>query len=165
MHIFLAGNLFFDQKQLSKTQIVHHPLKTVHKKISKKTYFYRLKTRWPSYWPYRGQVIDLKMAKMWPSYWPYKHIYIYIYISLSLSPPVSVSVPFSICFLAHRNRRDFCDLRLRCPSRTPEIARSPRQDKAMLHCNLRVRWKVASDLRFRAAISEPKTQIALKGGA
>ena len=27
----------------------------------------------------------------------------------------------------------------------------------MLHCDLRVRWKVASDLRFRAAMSEPKT--------
>ena len=27
----------------------------------------------------------------------------------------------------------------------------------MLHCDLRVRWKVASDLRFRAAISEPQT--------
>ena len=27
----------------------------------------------------------------------------------------------------------------------------------MLHCDLRVRWKVASDLRFRAAISESKT--------
>ena len=48
-------------------------------------------------------------------------------------------------------------LRLRCPSRTPEIARSPRQEEAMMHCDLRVRWKVASDLRFRAAISEPKT--------
>ena len=59
-------------------------------------------------------------------------------------------------FLAHRNRSDFCDLRLRCPSRTPEIARFPRQEKAMLHCDLRVRWKVASDLRFRAAIFEPK---------
>ena len=59
--------------------------------------------------------------------------------------------------LAHRNRSDFCDLRLRCPSRTPEIARFPRQEKAMLHCDLRVRWKVASDLRFRAATSEPKT--------
>ena len=34
--------------------------------------------------------------------------------------------------------------------------RFPRQEKAMLHCDLRVRWKVASDLRFRAAISEPK---------
>ena len=65
----------------------------------------------------------------------------------------------NLCFLllAHRNRSDFCDLRLRCPSRTPEIARFPRQDKAMLHCDLSVRWKVASDLRFRAAISEPKT--------
>ena len=27
----------------------------------------------------------------------------------------------------------------------------------MLHCDLGVRWKVASDLRFRAAISERKT--------
>ena len=27
----------------------------------------------------------------------------------------------------------------------------------MMHCDLRVRWKVASDLRFRAAISESKT--------
>ena len=62
--------------------------------------------------------------------------------------------------LAHRNRSDFCDLQLRCPSRTPEIARFPRQDQgdqAMLHCDLRVRWKVASDFRFWAAISEPKT--------
>ena len=37
------------------------------------------------------------------------------------------------------------------------VARFPKQEKAMLHCDLRVRWKVASDLRFRAAISEPKT--------
>ena len=59
--------------------------------------------------------------------------------------------------LAHRNRSDFCDLRLRCLTRTPEIARFQRQEKAMLHCDLSVRWKVASDLRFRAAISEPKT--------
>ena len=59
--------------------------------------------------------------------------------------------------LAHRNRNDFCDLRLRCPSRTPEIARFPKQETAMMHCDLRVRWKVASDLRFRAAISEPET--------
>ena len=59
--------------------------------------------------------------------------------------------------VAHRNRSDFCDLRLRCPSRTPEIARFPRQETAMTHCDLRVRWKVASDLRFRDAISEPKT--------
>ena len=57
----------------------------------------------------------------------------------------------------HRNRSDFCDLRLRCPPRTPEIARFPRQEKAMLHCDLRVRWKVASDLRFRAAMSKRNT--------
>ena len=35
--------------------------------------------------------------------------------------------------------------------------RFPKQEKGMLHCDLRVRWKVASDLRFRAAISAPKT--------
>ena len=27
----------------------------------------------------------------------------------------------------------------------------------MLHCDLRLRWKIASDLRFQAAISESKT--------
>ena len=41
--------------------------------------------------------------------------------------------------VAHRNRSDFCDLRLRCPTRTPEIARFRKQEKAMLHCDLRVR--------------------------
>ena len=35
--------------------------------------------------------------------------------------------------------------------------RFPKQEKAMLHCDLRVRWKVASDLRFRTAISRHKT--------
>ena len=58
---------------------------------------------------------------------------------------------------APKSQRFLRFLRLRCPSRTPEIARFPKQEKAMLHCDLRVRWKVASDLRFRAAISEPKT--------
>ena len=119
--------------------------------------------------------------------------------------------------LSAPNRSDFCDLRLRCPSRTPEIAsdfrdKSKQSDlsfepgfgayqslaqkmkvpfsmislsfcsfegsspiskpapnpgthqtpvetlaEAVLHCDLRVRWKVASDLRFGAAISEPET--------
>ena len=63
----------------------------------------------------------------------------------------------ALSILARRNRSDFCDFRLRCPSRTPEIPRFPRHETAMMHCDLRVRWKVASDLRFRAAISEPKT--------
>ena len=30
----------------------------------------------------------------------------------------------------------------------------------MLRCDLRVRWKVAGDLRFRAAISEPITSLS-----
>ena len=56
--------------------------------------------------------------------------------------------------LAHRNRSDFCDLRLRCPLRTPEIASDFREK---FHCDVGVRWKVAGDLRFRVAISEPET--------
>ena len=75
----------------------------------------------------------------------------------SVSCPSPMLTRATLCTLAHRNRSDFCDLRLRCPSRTPEIARFPRQETAMMHCHLRVRWKVASDLRFRAAISEPQT--------
>ena len=52
--------------------------------------------------------------------------------------------------LAHRNRIailfSICD----CDAhRGPQKSqRFPRQEKAMLHCDLRVRWKVASDLRF-----------------
>ena len=54
---------------------------------------------------------------------------------------------------ARRSCSDFCDLLLRCPSRTPvSLAISE-----TLHCDLRVRWKVASDLRFRVAMSEPET--------
>ena len=41
---------------------------------------------------------------------------------------------------------------------TPEIAAiSEDQRKQCCIAHLKVRWKVASDLRFRAAISEPKT--------
>ena len=60
--------------------------------------------------------------------------------------------------LAHRNRSDLCDFCDCDAHRGPQKSqRFPRQEKAMLHCDLRVRWKVARDLRFRAAISEPKT--------
>ena len=37
------------------------------------------------------------------------------------------------------------------------VCKVPQNETAMMHCDLRVRWKIASDLRFRAAISEPKT--------
>ena len=76
VHLFLGGNPFFDHF-FSKTLILHHPLKTVHEKISQNPYFYRLKKSRPGYWPYPGQVIDPKMAKIRPGYWPYS-IYIYI---------------------------------------------------------------------------------------
>ena len=48
-----------------------------------------------------------------------------------------------------------CDAR-RGPQKSQ---RFPRQEKAMLHCAVRMRRKVASDLRFQAAISEPKNPI------
>ena len=67
-------------------------------------------------------------------------------------------VLFFVLSLAHRNRSDVCDFCVCDAHRGPQkFARFLRQDKAMLHCDLKVRWKVASDLRFRAAISEPKT--------
>ena len=49
---------------------------------------------------------------------------------------------------------EICD---RDAHRRPQKSqRFPRQEKAILPCDLRVQWKVASDLRFRGAISEPK---------
>ena len=62
---FFFGNPFFDQF-FSKTLILHHPLKTVHKKISQNPYCYRLKKG--------GQVIDTKVAKLLTL----QHIYIYV---------------------------------------------------------------------------------------
>ena len=56
--------------------------------------------------------------------------------------------------LAHRNRSDvlaICDCDADCgPQKSLAISGTS-------HCNLRVRWKVASDLRFRVAMSEPET--------
>ena len=78
VHLFFGGNPFFDHFFFSKTLILHHPLKTVHEKISQNPYFYRLKKSRPGYWPYPGQVIDPTLAKIRPGYWPYS-ICIYIY--------------------------------------------------------------------------------------
>ena len=67
----------FLTKFFSKTLILHHPLITVHQKISKKTYFYRLKKD--------GQVINSTMAKLLTLKWPKNGqvinptAYIYIY--------------------------------------------------------------------------------------
>ena len=38
-----------------------------------------------------------------------------------------------------------------------KLQRFPRREQAMLHFDLSVRWKVASDLRSQTATSEPKT--------
>ena len=48
-------------------------------------------------------------------------------------PPIWDSAPSaSARNLAHQNRSDFCDLRLRCPSRTQKSQRFPRQEKGGL---------------------------------
>ena len=49
---------------------------------------------------------------------------------------------FCMRILAHRNRSDFCDLRLRCPSRTPEIAISETRES-----NAALRFKSAMESR------------------
>ena len=61
-------------------------------------------------------------------------------------------------FLSAPNLRRFLRFAICDAHRGPQKSqRFPREEKAMLHCDLRVQWKVASDLRFRAAISEPQT--------
>ena len=66
-----------------------------------------------------------------------------------LSQATGLSAPKSQRFLRFAIAMPIADPRNR--------ARFPKQEKTMPHCDLRVRWKVASDLRFRAAISEPQT--------
>ena len=58
--------------------------------------------------------------------------------------------------LAHRNRSDFSDLRLRCPSRTPEIAAMSETRESNAAWRFKGAMEVASGLRFQAAISEPQ---------
>ena len=66
-------------------------------------------------------------------------------------------IVLSAVLSAPKSQRFLCDLRFDAHRGPQKSQRSPKQEKAMLHCDLRVRWKVASDLRFRSAISEPKT--------
>ena len=58
---------FFEQKQLCKTLILHHPLKTVHWKKTPKT---------PTFVGSKkgGQVIDLEVAKLLTLEWPAKNV-------------------------------------------------------------------------------------------
>ena len=58
---------------------------------------------------------------------------------------------------AHRNRSDFCDLRLRCPSRTPEIVAISETRESNAALRFKGAMEIASDLRFGVAISKPKT--------
>ena len=59
--------------------------------------------------------------------------------------------------LAHRNRSDFCDLRLRCPSRTPEIqvASDFRDLAGGLCCPLHVGSRRATALSVNLVSSMP----------
>ena len=75
------------------------------------------------------------------------HLLAFAYAPFYCPPPLRASD----CGLAHRNHSDLCDCDAhRGPQKSPALS-------ATLHCDLRVRWKVASDLRFRVAISEPNT--------
>ena len=79
-HVFF-GNPFFDN--FSKTLILHHPLKTVHKKSPKNPIFIGSK---------KGQLIDPTMAKLLTLLWPKNgqvidpttYIYICVYICMYL---------------------------------------------------------------------------------
>ena len=91
-----------------------------------------------------------------PSEIPKNHSQGMIFVKASCQRQ-SFLIPSRPLCLAHRHRSDFCDLRLRCPSGTPEIASDFR--------DLALRFKgamevVASDLQFRVAISEPETPSA-----
>ena len=58
--------------------------------------------------------------------------------------------------------RDFCDLRLL--PRTSE-SRFQTQDNVMLNCDLRLQWKLASEMRITAALFKPKTFLSEGGPA
>ena len=62
----------------------------------------------------------------------------------------------SVVLSAPKSQR-FLRFAIAMPIADPRNRAIPETRQTMLHCDLRVRWKVASDLRFRAAISEPKT--------
>ena len=63
--------------------------------------------------------------------------------------------------LSARKLQRFLRFAIAMPIADPRNRRRfPRQDKAMLHCDLGVRWKVASDLRIRVAISESETPLS-----
>ena len=95
VHNFFSETPFLT-KFFSKTLILHHPLITVHQKISKKTYFYGSKKD--------GQVINSTMAKLLTQLWPKNGqvinptacIYIYIYIAISISISIYICCGVSI---------------------------------------------------------------------
>ena len=62
-----------------------------------------------------------------------------------------------VCFFSLAQRTEIAAIFAICDC---DAHRGPQKSLAIsetLHCDLRMRWKVASDLRFRVAISEPET--------
>ena len=78
-HLFFRKPLFWPNFFFKNTNFAPPPENCAQKKTPKKPIFIGSK-RWPSYWPYHGQVIDPKMAKKMAKLLTLQHIYIYIYI-------------------------------------------------------------------------------------
>ena len=79
------------------------------------------------------------------------HLVLSLGLRLSVVVPFCLSVIPSVCGGGSAREASFKGLRSG-PSIHPSETRL-----SNAACDLRVRWKAASDLRFRAAISEPKT--------
>ena len=95
----------------------------------------------------RREGIQVNCSRTWASW--------FLSFSLALGP-LPFSCLSSVLSLSWLGRVCPGGLFKRPPSGLVSQSVSQKQEKAMLHCDLRVRWKVASDLRFRAAISGPE---------
>ena len=83
---FFLGKPFFWPKATFKDTNFAPPPQNCALKKQKKAIFIGSKKRWPSYWPWGGQVVDPEMAKKWPSYWPCS-IYVYWESQTQTEPP------------------------------------------------------------------------------
>ena len=122
VYIFFRKPLFWPKTTFKNTNFAPPPENCAQKNIKKRNYFYRLKKRWPSYWPYGGQVIDLEMVKMWPSYWPYS-IYLYSeswYGVLGVSGVSKIPIQSAITWARHKSVIEVMNSLRRIPRRSHE---------------------------------------------